>query len=94
MLLDVPLCLAVWSNDSSINMNPKILCPEDMFQADHELQHLQKTVFLLFRPEGERHYCAAVRCSNLFVFKISNYALHRSKLLAFLVCLCQLLYQK
>ncbi|GFY02917.1 uncharacterized protein TNCV_3507971 [Trichonephila clavipes] len=24
---------------------PKILCPEDLFQADHELQHLQKTVF-------------------------------------------------
>ncbi|GFV02502.1 transposable element Tcb2 transposase [Trichonephila clavipes] len=23
----------------------KILCPEDLFQADHELQHLQKTVF-------------------------------------------------
>ncbi|GFX21865.1 hypothetical protein TNCV_2311431 [Trichonephila clavipes] len=28
-----------------INTNPKILCPEDLFQADHELQHLQKTVF-------------------------------------------------
>ncbi|GFY22207.1 hypothetical protein TNCV_3298501 [Trichonephila clavipes] len=31
----------------------KILCPEDLFQADHELQHLQKTVFQLFRHEGE-----------------------------------------
>ncbi|GFX91736.1 paired domain-containing protein [Trichonephila clavipes] len=28
-------------------------CPEDLFQADHELQHLQKTVFQLFRHEGE-----------------------------------------
>ncbi|GFW64359.1 uncharacterized protein TNCV_273831 [Trichonephila clavipes] len=32
--------------------NPKVL-PEDLFQADHELQHLQKTVFSLFRHEGE-----------------------------------------
>ncbi|GFV43120.1 hypothetical protein TNCV_1410171 [Trichonephila clavipes] len=23
----------------------QFLCPEDLFQADHELQHLQKTVF-------------------------------------------------
>ncbi|GBN48069.1 Glutamate receptor ionotropic, kainate 2 [Araneus ventricosus] len=28
MLLDVSMCLAVWSNDSGININPKILCPE------------------------------------------------------------------
>ncbi|GFU34924.1 uncharacterized protein TNCV_2992221 [Trichonephila clavipes] len=32
-------------SDFGINTNPKILCPEDLFQADHELQHLQKTVF-------------------------------------------------
>ncbi|GBL88145.1 hypothetical protein AVEN_155319-1 [Araneus ventricosus] len=51
--LDISMCLTVWSSDSGININTKILCPEDMFHADHELQHLQKTVFSLFRPEVE-----------------------------------------
>ncbi|GFT78156.1 uncharacterized protein TNCV_837611 [Trichonephila clavipes] len=37
--------LVVLFSDFGINTNPKILCPEDLFQADHELQHLQKTVF-------------------------------------------------
>ncbi|GFV35826.1 hypothetical protein TNCV_914161 [Trichonephila clavipes] len=41
------------SLDFGINTNPKILCPEDLFQADHELQHLQKTVF----NEGEETTC-------------------------------------
>ncbi|GFU23610.1 uncharacterized protein TNCV_2093741 [Trichonephila clavipes] len=41
---DVPRRLNV-SLDFGINTNLKILCPEDLFQADHELQHLQKTVF-------------------------------------------------
>ncbi|GFU50421.1 hypothetical protein TNCV_3906311 [Trichonephila clavipes] len=41
---DAPRRLNV-SLDFGINTNPKILCPEDLFQADHELQHLQKTVF-------------------------------------------------
>ncbi|GFV30599.1 HTH_Tnp_Tc3_2 domain-containing protein, partial [Trichonephila clavipes] len=45
MLLDVSMCLVVLFSDFGINTNPKILCPEDLFQADHELQHLQKTVF-------------------------------------------------
>ncbi|GFX10060.1 uncharacterized protein TNCV_4539311 [Trichonephila clavipes] len=39
------VCLVVLFSDFGINTNPKILCPEDLFQADHELQHLQKTVF-------------------------------------------------
>ncbi|GFV86694.1 uncharacterized protein TNCV_3137211 [Trichonephila clavipes] len=36
---------SVVSATLGINTNPKILCPEGLFQADHELQHLQKTVF-------------------------------------------------
>ncbi|GBN07153.1 hypothetical protein AVEN_149612-1 [Araneus ventricosus] len=65
MLLGVSMCLAVWSNDSGININPKILCPEDMFQADYELQLLQKTVFSSFGPKEKKHYCAATRRSQL-----------------------------
>ncbi|GFT17807.1 uncharacterized protein TNCV_2588791 [Trichonephila clavipes] len=41
---------------SGINIKPKHLCPEDMFQADHEPQHLQETVLSLFRPEGEEGF--------------------------------------
>ncbi|GFX75940.1 uncharacterized protein TNCV_2239111 [Trichonephila clavipes] len=38
---------------SGINIKPKHLHPEDMFQADHELEDLQETVLSLFQPEGE-----------------------------------------
>ncbi|PRD29766.1 UNVERIFIED_CONTAM: hypothetical protein NCL1_28430 [Trichonephila clavipes] len=46
---------------SEINIKPKHLCPEDMFQSDHELQHLQEIVLPLFRLEGEEGF----RCRNL-----------------------------
>ncbi|GFU79421.1 uncharacterized protein TNCV_871921 [Trichonephila clavipes] len=32
MLLGVLMCLVVWSTVSGINIKPKHLCPEDMFQ--------------------------------------------------------------
>ncbi|GFS68477.1 transposable element Tcb2 transposase [Trichonephila clavipes] len=54
MLLDVSMCLVVLFSDFGINTNPKILCPEDLFQADHELQHLQKTVFLALSARRRR----------------------------------------
>ncbi|GBL93090.1 hypothetical protein AVEN_216448-1 [Araneus ventricosus] len=58
MLLDVSMCLTLWSNDSGININLKILCPEDMFQANNDLQ---KAVFS-FSPKEKKHYCAAAHC--------------------------------
>ena len=45
MLLDVSMYLVVWSNDSGINFKPHIQCLEDLFEADHELRHVQKIVF-------------------------------------------------
>ncbi|GFT41747.1 HTH_Tnp_Tc3_2 domain-containing protein [Trichonephila clavipes] len=62
MLLDVLMRLVVRSTVSGINIRPKHLCPEDMFQADHELQHLQETALLTFQPEGEEGFL----CRNLF----------------------------
>ena len=44
MLLDASMYLVVWSNDRGINLKSQIQCLEDLFQADHELRHLQKTV--------------------------------------------------
>ncbi|GFW03022.1 uncharacterized protein TNCV_156421 [Trichonephila clavipes] len=58
---DAARLLNVFS-DFGINTNPKILCPEDLFQADHELQHLQKK---LFGTKEKNHYCAAARCRPL-----------------------------
>lgn len=53
IMLDVSMWFAVGSNDSGINTNPKILCPEDIFHVNHELQYLQNIVFWIFRTEGE-----------------------------------------
>ncbi|GFU85909.1 uncharacterized protein TNCV_2037401 [Trichonephila clavipes] len=53
--------LVVCSTVSGINIKPKHLCPEDIFQADHELQHLQEIVLPLFRTEGEEGFL----CCNL-----------------------------
>ncbi|GFT69140.1 HTH_Tnp_Tc3_2 domain-containing protein [Trichonephila clavipes] len=36
-MLGVLICLVVRSTVSGTNIIPKHLCPEDMFQADHEL---------------------------------------------------------
>ncbi|GFV97693.1 HTH_Tnp_Tc3_2 domain-containing protein [Trichonephila clavipes] len=52
MLLGVLMCLVVWSTVSGINIKPRNLCPEDMFQADHGQQHLQETVLSLFWPKN------------------------------------------
>ncbi|GFW55020.1 transposable element Tcb2 transposase [Trichonephila clavipes] len=41
---------------SEINIKPKHLCPEDMFHAELELQHLQETVLSLFQPEREEGF--------------------------------------
>ncbi|GFV05656.1 transposable element Tcb2 transposase [Trichonephila clavipes] len=49
---DVSMCLVVLFSDFGINTNPKILCPEDLFQADHELQHLQTVFLALSAHEG------------------------------------------
>lgn len=59
MLQDNSMCLAVLSNDSIINICPKILCPGDMFLDNREIQFLQKTVLQLFLVSMEKmYYCA------------------------------------
>ncbi|GFX29558.1 uncharacterized protein TNCV_4776301 [Trichonephila clavipes] len=45
--------------------------PEDLFQADHELQHLQKTVGS-FGTKEKNHYCAAARCRPLSSIRKKN----------------------
>ncbi|GFS85612.1 transposable element Tc3 transposase [Trichonephila clavipes] len=62
-----------------INTNPKILCPEDLFQADHELQHLQKTVFSSFGTKEKNHYCAAARCRPLSSIRKKNLRYYGAK---------------
>ncbi|GFU67363.1 HTH_Tnp_Tc3_2 domain-containing protein [Trichonephila clavipes] len=84
MLLDASMCLVVLFSDFGINTNPKILCPEDLFQADHELQHLQKTVFSSFGTKEknrrkEVHYCAAARCRPLSSIRKKNLRYYGAK---------------
>ncbi|GFX27248.1 uncharacterized protein TNCV_3340601 [Trichonephila clavipes] len=67
-------------SDFGINTNPKILCPEDLFQADHELQHLQKTVFSSFGTKEKNHYCAAARCRPLSSIRKKNLPLLRCEI--------------
>ncbi|GFV20060.1 uncharacterized protein TNCV_2702441 [Trichonephila clavipes] len=57
----------------------KILCPEDLFQADHELQHLQKTVFSSFGSKEKNHYCAAARCRPLSSIRKKNLRYYGAK---------------
>ncbi|GFS67158.1 uncharacterized protein TNCV_2275211 [Trichonephila clavipes] len=66
-------------SDFGINTNPKILCPEDLFQADHELQHPQKTVFSSFGTKEKNHYCAAARCRPLSSIRKKNLRYYGAK---------------
>ncbi|GFU80163.1 uncharacterized protein TNCV_3987721 [Trichonephila clavipes] len=75
----VSMCLVVLFSDFGINTNPKILCPEDLFQADHELQHLQKTVFSSFGTKEKNHYCAAARCRPLSSIRKKNLRYYGAK---------------
>lgn len=63
MLLNAAMCFIVLSKDFKINIFPKILCPEDMFRANHELQQLQKTVLLFFLDKGEGALLSSDNCS-------------------------------
>lgn len=76
----------VRSTNSGININPKILRPKNMLQADHEFQHLQKTVIQLFSAGKKRrntvmklvapHFLAIgkesslLRCEDLITMQI------------------------
>ncbi|GFW76508.1 uncharacterized protein TNCV_1582871 [Trichonephila clavipes] len=75
MLLDVSMCLVVLFSDFRINTNPKILS-EDLFQADHELQHLQKSSF---GTKEKNHYCAAARCRPLSSIRKKNLRYYGAK---------------
>ncbi|GFW33305.1 transposable element Tcb2 transposase [Trichonephila clavipes] len=79
MLLDVSMCLVVLFSDFGINTNPKILCPEDLFHADHELQHLKKTVSSSFGTKEKNHYCAAARCRPLSSIRKKNLRYYGAK---------------
>ncbi|GFV84101.1 transposable element Tcb2 transposase [Trichonephila clavipes] len=79
MLLDVSMCLVVLFSDFGNNTNPKILCPEDLFQADHELQHLQKPFSSSFGTKEKNHYCAAARCRPLSSIRKKNLRYYGAK---------------
>ncbi|GBO28525.1 hypothetical protein AVEN_250651-1 [Araneus ventricosus] len=67
MLLDVSMCLVVWSNDSGININPKILCPEDMFQTDHKVTAPAEDRFLALSARRRRRITVPQLVADHFV---------------------------
>ncbi|GFV24096.1 uncharacterized protein TNCV_3583391 [Trichonephila clavipes] len=48
-------------------------------QADHELQHLQKTVSSSFGTKEKNHYCAAARCRPLSSIRKKNLRYYGAK---------------
>ncbi|GFW42225.1 metabotropic glutamate receptor 3 [Trichonephila clavipes] len=78
MLLNVSMCLVatqrLWDQYQSEDS-----VPEDLFQADHELQHLQKTVFSSFGTKEKNHYCAAARCRPLSSIRKKNLRYYGAK---------------
>ncbi|GBM81811.1 hypothetical protein AVEN_12917-1 [Araneus ventricosus] len=79
MLLDVSMCLAVWSNDSGINIDPKILCPEDMFQPTTSYNTCRRPFFSSFGPKEKKHYCAAAHCRPLCRIREKNLRYYGAK---------------
>ena len=64
MLLEVSMCLIVWFDDYGINYKPQIQCLENLFQANHKLRHLQKTVISTYGLKKENHCCTSARCRS------------------------------
>ncbi|GFX32039.1 transposable element Tcb2 transposase [Trichonephila clavipes] len=52
----------------SVVTNPKILCPEDLFQAEQ----YKPTVFSSFGTKEKNYYCAAARCRPLSSIRKKN----------------------
>ncbi|GFU87166.1 uncharacterized protein TNCV_1113761 [Trichonephila clavipes] len=53
---------------------------EDLFQADHELQHLQRRPFSSsFGTKEKNHYCAAARCRPLSSIRKKNLRYYGAK---------------
>ncbi|GFU25025.1 uncharacterized protein TNCV_4376001 [Trichonephila clavipes] len=80
MLLDVSMCLVVLFSDFGINTNPKILCPEDLFQADHRATTPAEDRFSSsFGTKEKNHYCAAARCRPLSSIRKKNLRYYGAK---------------
>lgn len=62
MLLDVSLCLTVWTKKSVININPKILWPRHIFLANTSYNISRSQFSRSFGKMKKMHYCAEARC--------------------------------
>ncbi|GBN50911.1 hypothetical protein AVEN_151427-1 [Araneus ventricosus] len=64
----------MWSNDSGININPKILCP--CFRPTTSYSTCRRQFSSSFSPKEKKHYCAAeecplLRCEDAFIMQVS-----------------------
>ena len=72
MLLGALMFLVVWSTVSGIYFKPKILCPEDMFEAPTNYNTCRRPVYSSFGPKEKKHYCAATCCRPLCNIREKN----------------------
>ncbi|GBN97461.1 hypothetical protein AVEN_200080-1 [Araneus ventricosus] len=80
LLLDVSMRLSVWSNDSGISINPKILCPEDMYHRPTTSYNTCRRPFSSsFGPKERKHYCAATSCRPFCSIREKNLRYYGAK---------------
>ncbi|GFV29931.1 uncharacterized protein TNCV_657601 [Trichonephila clavipes] len=77
---DVARRLVVLFSDFGINTNPKILCPEDLFQADPRATTPAEDRFSSsFGTKEKNHYCSAARCRPLSSIRKKNLRYYGAK---------------
>ncbi|GBM04957.1 hypothetical protein AVEN_126104-1 [Araneus ventricosus] len=69
----------MWSNDFGININPKILCPEDMFQATTSYNACRRPFSSSFGLKQKKHYWAAARYTPLCSIRQKNLRYYGAK---------------
>lgn len=72
MLLEISMCLVVWSNNYGIRLHQIILCLEDLFQAEDVLLYLRWTYFYSFQTKKENHHCTSNWFGSFYGFRNKN----------------------
>ncbi|GFV61401.1 uncharacterized protein TNCV_446171 [Trichonephila clavipes] len=57
----------------------EFLCPEDLFQVDHELNTCRRPFSSSFGTKDKNHYCAAARCRPLSSIRKKNLRYYGAK---------------
>lgn len=81
ILLDGSLCIAVWSGDSDITLNQKILFLNDLFHANHS-KTCERFHYSFFGSKKVTNYFGATRFRSFYRFMIQDIHCYDTKLLS------------